>query len=459
MSAEGTRFLAELKSADAWRRIAAIERIGALALDDAEVGDALLDALDDRGVYEYEERDWDAEDEWPPRTRTVVKRVAESTVNVLRSDRRRGAAVRAIAARIASRDPERAKPLFEALGALAPDSTEPLLRALAGEHEANRAAAVRALGKAVFSSRPLQKLEVLRRAIEGLEDRALEGEWRKLLEYKHALFATPGQDALRDAVRAEGPDVGTLERWLASEERSVRAIAISMLACLAGDARARALLAARIVEELPRVSGTYRNVHGFRDCEEIELALLILCHEEALASVCAEDPRAPGVVRDHVVRGLGEPGEPWFVVLALARALTHEPAITRTILRHLEAPGAASIPELATLLIAHARAASIARAELVRRGALALLSHVQTHRPKNELRALAALDGATFTGAVLPLLENAQPYDTVTWVIAEGLQAAGPGGVAALPALERLVAKTLGWTPMKSAIDALAKHR
>lgn len=446
-----------LRSPEVHRRIDAIRRVGASGLDDPAIDAALLDALEDPGVYAYRERDWgDLDDDHAMRTVTV--HVAEVTVATLGLPKRRARSVASIEARLAARAPEVVAPLYDALGALAPESTPFLLRSLAHADLDVRRAALRALGRAVFFSAPPQRLEIVRRAVEGLGDPSLGDAWRELLDCKHALFASPGQDAMRAVVRSDGPDVETLARWLASDARSVREVALSMLACRADDARARDLLAARIVTDLPRVDASSAGLRGqgARQCAEVELAVHILCHEQTLTALCA-DTRVRDALRAYALRGLQGPGDPWFVVLAVARQLADDPQLASVVLARLEAPDPA--PELGPLpglFVAQVRVAGPRRDELLRRGVLALLSPDHAAREGSALRALASIDGAVFTATVLPRLEGSEPFDRDAWLIAEGLDAAGPAGAAALPALERLAARTLGSSPIKRAIKTLA---
>ncbi len=451
----------DLRSPEAWRRIAAIRRVTASGVDDPEVEAALLDALDDPGAHQYQERDWgNVADERA--MQTVVVRVAEVAVAALGSPRRRERTVACLEARIASRTPDAAAPLFAALGALAPEATDVLLRALGHPDVSARRAAVNALGRAVCFSQPRQKLAVLRRAVEGLSDCALRDAWLALLAHTHALLAAPGQDGTRAAVRSDGPDVDTLARWLASDVRAVREVASSMLACRTDDARARDLLAELVAADLPRaaVAPVARDANGFRRSTEAELAVHILAHEQTLTVACGEHGAARDALREYALQNLRAPEEPWLVALAVARQLTDEPQIADVVLDRLEAPD--PNPELGPLpglLVVHARAAGPRRAEIVRRGALALLSPQHTAREGGALRALAAVDGEAFTAAVLPLLARAQPYDREAWLIAEGLEGAGPAGVTALPTLEALASRMIGWSPIKRAIKTLGRVR
>lgn len=430
-----------------------MRRIGARDRDDPAVEAALLDALDDPGVHSYRERDWgDLDDERAMRTVTV--RVAEVAAASLGGPTHRARSVASIEARLASRPPDRVAPLFAALAALAPDATPCLLRSLAHEDLVVRRAAVRALARAVYLSTPSQRLEVLRRAIEGLRDPSLGDAWLELLAYKHSLFAAPGQDAMRAAVRAEGPDVETLARWLASDARSVREVALSMLACRADDARARDLLVDRIEKDLPRAIPP-PEAPGARESTEVELAVHILCHERSLNALCA-DARAHDALREYALQGLRAPGDPWFVALAVAKALVDDPQIIDVVLARLEAPDPTpEVGPLPGLFVAQVTHAGPRRAELLRRGVLALLSPDHAAGEKSALRALAAIDGAVFTETVLPRLERAKPGDLDAMRIVEGLEVAGPAGAAALPALKRLAAGMLGWSPIKRTIAAL----
>ena len=108
----------DLRSPEAWRRIDAIRRVAASGVDDPEVEGALLDALDDPGVHQYQERDWDNVDD-ERAMRTVVVRVAEAAVAALGSPRRRARAVECIEARLASRSPPKA-PTFSSARSATP---------------------------------------------------------------------------------------------------------------------------------------------------------------------------------------------------------------------------------------------------------------------------------------------------------------------------------------------------
>ncbi len=452
---ERARLLSALRDPDPARRYFAAERLGTLGLDGPDVRRALLDAAEDVATFAQVERVWDDPDDVRA-TETVSRRVADAAVKVLRSPHRRADAVADITAALATRAPAAQTRLFEVLGELAPDSTGFLVASLSHADDGVRGAAARALEHAIHFSEPARQIEILVRAVEGLTDPTLGPHWERLLAHKASALASPSP-RLRAPVIGHGPDVDKLVRWLDSEVAAVRDLGLTMLACHPSDARARELLtewitvgARRAVTEVAPRDG-----NGFRCCPAFEYAMAVLCADsaEVLAAMRRDVPALDAALREYAVHGLREPGEPWFMVVVAARHLTNAPEVTETILAGLESPNAE--PVLAALLVVHARAATEARGELVRRGVLALLASHNEHARGHAVTELAAIDGAVFTATVLPLLEGAGPFDAVTWQIADGLAKAGCDGLPALPALEALAARTTGWSPVKRAIKAL----
>jgi hypothetical protein len=331
-----------LREAGAAGRVHAMERItaGYVAIDD-EIEALLLDALDDPGVYAFRTRDWDdADDEFGRNVVTRRLRVAAEAVKVLGLPKRRARSVAAIEARIGERGPDASATLYEALGELAPESSDRLLRDVEHPSERVRALARRALSRAIHGSTPAQKLAILARALDGLDGAAEADDWLRILEPAHGYFAPHDIPATREHVRSAGPSPEVVERWLASGARSVREIAISILAHRAADDRARAILARRIAEALPRQIGVGpERRRGHRATTEVELAVHILAIEvpDALARIREQSAEARAALRDYAVFELGRDdpgtmdGAPWFVAVALAKRLGDEDAVVEAV--------------------------------------------------------------------------------------------------------------------------------
>lgn len=332
-----------LRSSEAASRVAAMQDISSGRVRvDAEIETLLLDALDDPGVHTFRERDWDdVDDELGRHFVTREKRVAEEAVKILAYGKRRERSVALVEARIDARGAEASERLYRALGELGPPSVDRLVRDVEHPSERVRGWVRSALSRAIHASTPTQRFAVLGTAIARLAILSEADDWLRLLEHAHGAFSPHGNPALREHVLAAGPDHPTVLAWLASDLRSVRAIAISLLAHRALDPSVRALLASRIAAELPRqqLEETERDAMGHRRQTLAELAIHILAVAvpEALASIRAESAEARTALSDYTLFELRRAdtrsfdGGPWFVALALARRLDDEPAVAEAL--------------------------------------------------------------------------------------------------------------------------------
>ncbi len=332
-----------LRSGEPASQVSAMSDIssGRVQLDE-EIEALLLDALDDPGVYTFQERDWDDfDDEFGRRIVTRHRGVAEEAVKILGYGKRRERSVARIEARIDERGGEASERLYRALGELGPASVDRLLGDVEHPSERVRGWARAALSRAIHWSTPAQRFAILDTAIARLAILAEADDWLGLLEHAYGALSPNGNPALRPHVLTAGPDHDTVLAWLASEVRAVRAAAMSVLAHRALDPSVRALLAGRIAAELPRqlLGETERDANGHRRQTLVELALHILAVAvpEALESIRADDANARAALHDYTLFELRRPdpgthdGGPWFVALALAGRLVDEPEVVEAL--------------------------------------------------------------------------------------------------------------------------------
>jgi hypothetical protein len=332
-----------LRSRDPAGRISAMERIrtGYVHVDDV-IEANLHEALEDQGVHTFQARDWDdLGDDDRPRLVTRSRRVADEAVKLLAHASRRQRCVARIEERIAALGEEASESLYRALGELAPSSVERLLRDAVHASERVRGWARAALARAIHWSTPAQHFAILDVAISRLGILSEADHWLRLLEHAHDAFSPNGLPAVRDHVVSAGPDHATILSWLGSEVRSVRAIAISVLAHRALDPRARSAVAHQIAAELPghREAPIERDAgrHRRETLAELAIHVLAVAVPEALTALRNERPDVRAALSDYARFELERPdgegleGTPWFVGLALAKKLTDEPDIVEAL--------------------------------------------------------------------------------------------------------------------------------